>query len=132
MHYKQVEWHERAWRIGACCGAKINIDGTTWIVVKRSIGVDTTCCGGESETTKCIQQFIESGEGHPAIAWPTIDGEEFSGRPTTGFARFIKDTGLSDQIRMAIARGQSDELRGNLTIEDAMTTIPFILFPVII
>ena len=129
MFYKQIEWYERGWRIGACCGAKITIDGTTWLVVKRSIGTDISCGGGESETTKCIKQFIDSGEGHPALAWPTIDGEEFSGRPTSGFSRLVKDTGLSDQIRYAIATGSADEIRGNLLAEEALTTIPFILFP---
>lgn len=129
MYYKQVEWYERGWRIGACCGAFLEIDGQQWIVVKRSIGIDTTCGGGESENTECIRQFIESGRGHPAIAWPSVDGEEFIGRPHSGFAKFTLDPGLSDQIIEAISNHQYRALRGNLTPGNVAETIPFILFP---
>lgn len=129
MHWKQVEWYERGWMISACCGARVEVGGVEWLVVKRSIGIDTTCGGGESESTKCIQKFIDNGDGHPAIAWPTGDGEEFLGRPTSGFARFIKDPGLSEAIKEAISKHQAIALRGDLTAANASDRIPFILFP---
>jgi hypothetical protein len=129
MHWKQVEWYERGWRTSNACGAFVEIDGMQWIVVKRSIGIDTSCGGGESENTQCIKQFIEAGQGHPAIAWPSIDGEEFIGRPTSGFARFVKDPGLSDAIIEAMANHQARSMRGNLTAGNTAETIPFILFP---
>lgn len=129
MHHKQVEWYERGWRIGACCGALVEIDGVKWIVVKRSIGIDVSCGGGESEENPCIKQAIENGEGHPAIAWPTINGEEFIGRPTSGFARFTKDQELSNTILSALLSGSAIEYRGNMTFNDVNDKIPFILFP---
>jgi hypothetical protein len=129
MHYKQVEWYERGHRIGACCGAIVEYEGIKWIVVKRSIGTDISCGGGESEETPCIKQFIEDGRGHPAIAWPTTNGEEFIGRPTSGFARFTIDTSLSDALLDLMATGQASEYRGNLTASNVGEKIPFILFP---
>ncbi len=129
MHYKQIEWYERGWRIGACCGALIEVEGVKWIVVKRSIGTDISCGGGESDETPCIKQFIEDGRGHPALAWPTVNGEEFIGRPTSGFARFTVDTQLSDAILEALGLGQATEYRGNLTASNVGEKIPLILFP---
>jgi hypothetical protein len=135
MHYKQVQWYERGWRIGSCCGALVEVGGVHYIVAKRSIGTDTSCGGGESLGTSCIRQFIDIGEGHPAIAWPTIPpelindppggaGEEFLGLPTSGFVNFVKDETLSNEILTAIRNGNA--LR---TIGSPSTEIPFILFP---
>ena len=133
MHYKQVQWYERGWRIGACCGALVQIGGAFYIVVKRSIGVDTTCGGGENASSPCISQFIDSGIGHPAIAWPTSPpgggppgggGDEFLGLPTSGFVNFMKDDALSDSLLAVITAGAADRIIGNPAQE-----IPFILFP---
>ena len=132
MHWKQVEWYERGWRIGACCGAYVEVDGQQWLVVKRSIGVDTSCGGGESEHTECIRQFVDSGRGHPAIAWPTVDGEEFIGRPHSGFVRFTLDPAISDAIINAISKQEYNEVRGNLNSGNVADTIPFVLFPRIV
>ncbi len=129
MHWKQVEWYERGWRIGACCGAFVEVEGQQWIVVKRSIGIDTSCGGGESEHTECIRQFVESGRGHPAIAWPSVDGEEFIGRPHSGFVRFSLDPVISDAIINAISKQNYKAIRGNLAAGNVADTIPFILFP---
>ena len=132
MNYKQVEWYERGWRIGSCCGALVENNGTFWIVVKRSIGIDLSCGGGEDENTPCIAQFVDAGEGHPAIAWPTFPpdihpgkgNEEFVGRPTSGFATFVKDEELSQTLLAKIQNLQT--LR---TVGDPGNQIPFILFP---
>jgi hypothetical protein len=123
MHYKQVQWYERGWRINACCGALVSVGGIQYIVVKRSLGVDTSCGGGESITTPCIAQYIDT-DGHPAIAWPTVDGEEFLGLPTSGFVNFVKDDSLSTSILSAINSGQATRTKGN-----PGANIPFILFP---
>lgn len=134
LHYKQVQWYERGWRIGACCGALVEVGGVHYIVVKRSIGTDTTCGGGESLNTACIRQFIEIGDGHPAIAWPTSPdfddvpgggGHEFLGLPTSGFVNFVKDETLSNTILETIRAGSSIRVVG-----DPANEIPFILFPV--
>lgn len=124
MHYKQVQWYERGWRIGACCGAWVENDGVQWLIIKRSIGVDTTCGGGESLNTPCISQYIDLGDGHPAIAWPTIDGEEFLGIPNSGFVSFVKDDELSTALLSVISNNLAEEIMGNPSSE-----IPFILFP---
>lgn len=133
MYYKQVQWYERGWRIGACCGALVKLGSDYWIVVKRSIGIDISCGGGESENTPCIQQYLDSGEGHPAIAWPTLPptdsppgggGDEFLGLPTSGFVNFTKDDALSITLLNAITNGQALMIKGN-----PATEIPFVLFP---
>jgi hypothetical protein len=134
MHYKQVQWYERGWRIGACCGALVENGGAYYIVVKRSIGTDLSCGGGESLSNGCISQFINSGEGHPALAWPTTvpiqgdppggGGDEFLGIPTSGFTSFVKDQALSTALLNKIQAG--NVLR---TVGKPATEIPFILFP---
>ena len=131
MPVSQLIWYERGWRIGACCGAHVSIGSAQFIVVKRSIGIDTTCGGGESLTTECISGFINSGKGHPAIAFPTIDGEEFFGKPITGTQQFTEDDGLSELILQKIQDGQAIEVKssnGN-DKDKVVENIPFILFP---
>lgn len=135
MHYKQVQWYERGWRIGACCGALVEEGGVDYLVVKRSIGTDISCGGGESETTICISQFVETGQGHPAIAWPAVpvspddgmpggNGEEFLGIPTSGFVNFVKDEALSTALLNKI---QSNDIIRKIGRPEL--NIPFILFP---
>lgn len=123
MPASQVQWYERGWRIGACCGAWVSVGGTQWIVVKRSIGVDITCGGGESLSTQCIGDFIRGGKGHPAIAMPTVDGEEFIGKPLTGTQQFTEDEDLSTEVLNKINSGLAKEVKGD------PAQIPFILFP---
>jgi hypothetical protein len=123
MPASQVQWYERGWRIGACCGAWVSSGGIQWIVVKRSIGVDVTCGGGESLTTQCIADFINSGKGHPAIAMPTLDGEEFIGKPLSGTQQFTEDEDLSAALLAKINGGLAKEVKGD------PSQIPLIIFP---
>jgi hypothetical protein len=95
-----------------------------FIVVKRSVGTDTTCGGGESADNPCVYTFASAGEGHPAIAWPSMGGEEFIGKPTSGFVTFIKDDDLSTRIIEKLAAGQVTNING-----DPLNNIPFIIFP---
>ena len=125
MAATQVEWYERGWRIEECCAAWVTLNGVQWIVVKRSIGVDVSCGGGESANTPCLRKFIDAGVGHPAIAWPTLDGIEFEGRPTSGTVTFYYDQSISDQLLQKIKSGQSLK-----TIGDPMG-IELILTPAI-
>jgi len=124
MFWKQVEWLERGHRIGAACSFYVVIDGMGFIVTKRSIGIDTTCGGGESADNPCVSNFVAAGEGHPAIAWPSLDGDEFIGQPTSGYVTFIKDTELSDRILMKLNAGEVTNING-----DPVNNVPFILFP---
>jgi hypothetical protein len=124
MFWKQVDWLERGHRIGAACSFYVVIDGMGFIVVKRSIGTDTTCGGGESADNPCVITFTSAGEGHPAIAWPSMGGEEFIGKPTSGFVTFVKDDDLSTRIIDKLAEGEVTMING-----DPLNNIPFILFP---
>jgi hypothetical protein len=124
MFWKQVEWLERGHRIGAACSFYIVIDGMGFIVVKRSIGIDMACGGGESADNPCIANFVAAGEGHPAIAWPSTNGEEFIGKPTSGYVTFIKDADLSQRILEKLGKGEITKIHG-----DPINSIPFILFP---
>lgn len=126
MYWKQVVWLERGHRTGASCSFFVEIDGMRFIIVKRSIGVDTTCGGGESEDNPCVSAFINAGEGHPAIAWPSIDGDEFIGRPSSGWVTFTKDQSLSDRIIQKLNSGDVTNVNG-----EPGSNIPFILFPLL-
>lgn len=124
MLWKQVDWLERGHRIGAACSFYVVIDGMGFIVVKRSVGTDTSCGGGESADNPCVYTFTSSNEGHPAIAWPSMGGEEFIGKPTSGFVTFIKDEDLSTRIIEKLAAGEVTNING-----DPLNNIPFIIFP---
>jgi hypothetical protein len=122
MSYKEIQWLERGHRTGAACSCVVNVDGTDYIIVKRSIGSDTTCGGGESLSNSCIAQYIALGSGHPAIAWPTVNGEEFLGIPTSGGHGFMLDTTFSDKVMAKIAAGDFTNVVG-----DPKANIPFTL-----
>ena len=122
MSWQKIEWYERGWRIGSCCGAYVEIDGQKWLVVKRSVGIDTSCGGGENSNEECIATFGPR-YGHPAIAWPSIDGDEFFGRPTSGSTTFIYDKDLSTRILDKINNGEIFDSKGDVT------NIPIVLFP---
>ncbi|MEM3097468.1 MAG: hypothetical protein QXU32_01945 [Nitrososphaerales archaeon] len=124
MSYKQIHWLERGHRIGAACSAVVNIGGQDYIVVRRSIGNDMTCGGGESMANPCVAQYIQAGQGHPAIAWPTLNGEEFSGIPTSGYHGFIFDQTLSDQVVAKLKAGDMTNVNG-----DPANNISIVLFP---
>lgn len=122
MSYKQIQWLERGHRTGASCSAVVNIDGTQYIIVKRSLADDTTCGGGESLSNPCIAQYIAIGNGHPAIAWPTFNGQEFLGIPTSGGHGFMFDQTFSDKVLAKLAAGDFTQVTG-----DPVNNIPFVL-----
>lgn len=124
MAASQVEWYERGWRTDTCCGAHVKIGGVQYLVVKRSIGTDSTCGGGESESTPCLASFIDAGKGHPAIAFPTLDGDEFAGKPMSGTQTFVEDDNLSSQVINKIKNGEAIS-----TVGDAAGQITLVLFP---
>lgn len=72
MSKAKLEWYLRGWEAGRCCGCVINVGGQDYMVMKRSIGLDESCGGGENVDAPCIAELV--GIGHPAIAWPTLDG----------------------------------------------------------
>lgn len=97
MPLEHINFYQFGWKSGACCGALVEYGGVKWIVVKRSIGTDTTCGGGESLLTDCIRKGLEAGV-HPAIAYPTLDGKLFLGKPSSGFQRFFRIDDLETNL----------------------------------
>lgn len=124
MPFKQIQWLERGHRIGAACSCVVTIDSVEYIIVKRSIGTDTTCGGGESLSNPCIAQYLATGGGHPAIAWPTANGQEFLGIPTSGAHGFVLDQTFSDKVIAEIKAGHMTNIHG-----DPAANIPFVLAP---
>jgi len=124
MTYKQITWLERGHRIGAACSGVVELNGQKYIIVKRSIADDMTCGGGESLANPCVATFIAMGFDHPAIAWPTINGEEFLGIPTSGSHGFTFDETLSNKVLELIKNGNIENVNG-----DPATNIPAVLFP---
>ena len=118
----QVEWYETGWKTGACCGVYVEAGGVKWIVVKRSIGIDMTCGGGESLNTPCIRQAYNFCF-HPSIAWPTINGFDFLGKPTS-MQRMFRDINLEAEILNKIRNDQALQTKGN-----PKDTFEAIIFP---
>lgn len=111
MPRRHLEWYKRSWDTGNCCGVIVNVAGQDYIVVKKTIGNDLLCGGGESESTACIAEFAELG--HPAFAWPTLDGEHFV--PITSDVTFKYDKDLNDIVLNAIKNHKYDGVRGSVT-----------------
>lgn len=123
MSLEHINFYEFGWTSKTCCGALVDVAGVKWIIVKRSIGADITCGGGESADTDCIRNGSAFGV-HPAIAFPTIDGKFFFGKPTGGFQRFFRDIDLENLIRDKILAGDVIESVNNLK-----DNLEIIIFP---
>jgi len=104
---EQVRQYEFAWINGNCCGFLIEFAGTKWIVVKRSFGNDVSCGGGESETAPCMLEASQV-PFHPAIAFPTFDGQKFLGKPSSGFRRMFRDVELENELVSRLRLGAFD------------------------
>lgn len=122
MVASQVRWYERGWRTNNTCAVFVEVSGMKFIVAKRSLGTDLTCGGGESLSTECISRFIDA-QGHPAIAFPSIDGEEFAGIPESGLVTFVIDEALNNEILAKIVSGDILIAKGD------PSEISVILFP---
>jgi hypothetical protein len=122
----KVVWLLRGHRIGAACSCYVDIDGTGYIIVKRSLGVDMSCGGGESTLNPCVSQFLASIGDYPAIAWQSIDGIEGIGVPNSGNVGFTENQALSDAIIAKIRSGDITHING-----DPASSIQFVVFPTI-
>lgn len=100
MPYNKLAWYQRGWETGNCCGCIVNVGGQDYIIVKRSLGEDQMCGGGENIGTPCIANFIED-HGHPAFAWPTLDGRTFAPIPADGVT-YRYDQSLNDLVSARI------------------------------
>ena len=114
VHYSHLKWYEQGWQAGNCNGCQIHVAGQDFIIVQR--------IEGENDETSCIAKF--KGLGHPAIAWPTFDGENFAGMPTTGMVTLKFEQSLNDRALKMLKAGQI------LSTAGSYDKIPIILFPV--
>lgn len=105
MSASHLAWYERGWATGNCCGVIVNVMGQDYIIVKRSIGNDTGCGGGESESTPCINKYLKT-IGHPAFAWPTFDGSRFAPLPPADYIDFHYDADLHNIVVGKLASGE--------------------------
>lgn len=108
MTVAHLAWYERGWESGNCCGMVLNVMGQDYIIVKRSIGTDMACGGGESDSEPCVTKFK-----HPAFAWPTLDGETFAPLPDTERVSFQFDEKLNALVAGKITDGDYEKGKGN-------------------
>jgi len=114
MPASQVDWYIRGLRINACCSAVVEFMGAPWAIIKRSIGPDGSCGGGESATTECIAKFLNE-RGHPSLAWPVLmPSREGIGVPTSGYVEFVEDAVLESQFLAMLQAGQVTFYHGDL------------------
>lgn len=123
MTTDQVNFYEAGWKARSGCAAHVKIGNVQWIVIKRSIGNDTTCGGGESADSDCISKGLANGF-HPAIAFPTLDGQCFIGKPTGGYQHFVRDVDLESIILAQIVAGDVIE-----QVNNPAENISAIIFP---
>lgn len=94
-------WYESGWREGVGCGMIVNVAGIDYILIKRGIGDDESCGGGESSSAvhmKCFLDII----GHPTIAYPTFDGVNFAPYPSATMLSFMYDEEFNDIVATKI------------------------------
>lgn len=102
-----AEFYERGWRSSNCCGVHVDLGGSEFIVVFRSIGSDCSCGGNEYTNTPFIENFSDITGFQPALAWPTVDGETFFGLPRgeDAFIEVTLDKTISDLLLEKIQAG---------------------------
>lgn len=93
MPISKLLWYKAGYESGRCCSTVINISGQKYIIMKRSVGTDNSCGGGENSDFKCISQF----PAHPSFAWPTLDGLELAPLPESNVV-FVYHKDLNDHI----------------------------------
>ena len=104
MKVEKLQWYGKGWQNDRCCALVVNVAGQDYIIMKRSIGNNTACGGGESIDSPCIAAFIEE-HGHPAFAWPTLDGEKFAPIPDVAEITYKYDQKLTKLALQNISKG---------------------------
>lgn len=131
MSIEHLKWYEKSWNSGTCCGLVVNVIGQDYIVIKKSIGNDLECGGGETFDTPCIAKFKDIG--HPAFAWPTFDKKTFVPIPNTNEMLFQYDSKLNDIITSKISNGEFENGKGNpASVQFLANQLSPILFPITI
>jgi len=119
-----AEFYERGWRTKNACGVYVEVGGSEFLVVFRSIGADCSCGGGEYSNTPFISDFINANGQQPALAWPTTDGETFFGLPR-GESAFIEVEVDKTLTNMIIDKIQSGDVLASLGDTSVITSIAF-------
>jgi len=131
MSISHLGWYEKGWISGRCCGLVMNISGQDYIIIKRSIGIEDNCGGGESLDTPCISKFYNT-HGHPSFAWPTFDGRTFAPLPKAEFVTFQYDEYLNELISKKIVKSEYNNGVGNPNgVRHLSYQLMTILFPVV-
>lgn len=110
MTGKHLLWYQSEWEAGNCCGVVVTLNGQDYIIVKKTLGDDQACGGGESLDTPCIALF--NSDISPAIAWPSFDGETFAPIPAHD-VRFYQDPDLTASVLAKIADHTVSSPKGN-------------------
>jgi len=125
MHYKLIEWYERGWRTGACCGVVIQHNNHKYIIMKRSLLDDMSCGGGETYNG-CVGSYIIQHNIHPYFMFRTDDMETFYHKPTSGYTKFLEDSVLSGILISKIQNDDYISYKGD--IEYIKNDIKLIIF----
>lgn len=113
MSVAHLNWYQKGWETGNCCGLVVNVGGQDYIVFKRSIGDDDACGGGESDSTPCISSAKELLGQHPAFAWPTFDKSTFAPIPSGDSVQFRFDEAMNQAVQRKIEKSEYDNQKGN-------------------
>ncbi len=117
MNFYHLSWYQSQWQTKNCHGCVIRVANQDYIVVFKPI--DPNDPSSENQSTQCLIDF--KSMGHPAFAWPTFDGYNFAGIPTSGNVKFKLDEQLN-AIALALVSRSSNRV-GNLNY------IKLVLFP---
>ena len=91
----------------------MDVAGQDYIIFKRSIGNDTACGGGESESTPCIIAAKDLLGEYPSFAWPTLDSKTFVPLPKSEFVAYQFDSILNELVSQQIANSEYSNPKGN-------------------
>jgi len=131
MTSSHLNWYKTGWEQGNCCGLVIKIAGQDYIIIKRGLGTDDACGGGEVATTPCIESSNHAFKSHPSFAWPTLNGQDFVPIPS-GNITFKYDEELNIAVREKIGLEQYQEPHGNPSTHRHLAfQLDLILFPTI-
>jgi len=125
-----LQQYSDAWESGQCCGLVVSVAGQDYILVKRSIGEDTACGGGESANAPHI--LYAGDRGHPAIAWPTFDGQHFAPIPNVALIKYDYIDNMNAAVIASIQSSFYSEPKGNPNgIRHLMHQLTTVLFPML-
>jgi hypothetical protein len=115
MSAQLVQWYEKSWHTGSCCGLWVTAGGSDWIVIHS---------GGASLNEPCVLAGISAGV-QPAYAFPTLNGETFIGAPTST-QTMARNIDLESKIFMLLNNNSNQVHK---VVGDPKTNLQAIVFP---